>query len=490
MMRFLTGSAEPQSSSAQALPLCVDLDNTLVRTNTLAEAIGGALRVKPAALFLIPLWALRGQARLWSAVIGIFRPDASLLPYVGAVLDLVRKEASTGRRVVLATGAHESVARDVAAQVGHFVEVLASNGTTHLVGRNKADALEARFGAKGFDYVGDSFGDLAAFRACRQAYVVSPSRRLSRRLKRESIPAVQVSAPAEEARTGGLLSAMRPRQWAKNLLVFLALLLSHRFADTEALRNSVFTFALMCLASSAAYILNDIGDVEADRRHPHKRFRPFACGAASIQQGLPAAVLLSVLAVSLGWFVAPAVSLLLTLYLLATLLYSVWLKKLLIVDVILLSAFYLFRLFLGSAATGIRISSWTALFCLFLFTGLAAVKRFAEVRNNASRSAGFVDRRAYVPEDAMPLMSIGTSCFIGAVVAFGLYLGSPDVRALYRHPDYLWFVCPILLGWTSRLWIMSHRGELHGEDPVAFALRDRWSYAAAALSAVVFSLAI
>lgn len=474
----------------QDVPLCVDLDGTLVRTNTLAETIVGVVRLKPSILWRIPFWALQGQARLWTELTHIFRPDASILPYSKPVADLIRKEAANGRTVVLATGAHESVARDVATQFGLFSAVLATRGGEHLTGKAKAEALVSRFGTRGFDYVGDSHTDMAVFRHCRMAYVASTSRSLPSRLKRESIPNVRISTHLESPGRSGLLAALRPRQWAKNLLVFLPVLLSHRFAEVGLLLNSALAFALMCMISSAAYIFNDIGDVEADRRHPDKRHRPFARGATSIRLAMPVAVVLAVSSIAAGWFVNPGVSLLLALYLAATTLYSVWLKKLLIVDMILLAAFYILRVFLGSAATGIRISAWTDLFCLFIFSGLAAVKRYAEVRNSAARSAGFIERRAYLPGDALPLMSIGTSCFVGAVIAFGLYLGSSEVRTLYRKPDLLWLACPILLGWACRLWILSHRGELHGEDPFAFSLGDRWSQVAALLAAAVFMLAI
>jgi 4-hydroxybenzoate polyprenyltransferase len=171
-------------------------------------------------------------------------------------------------------------------------------------------------------------------------------------------------------------------------------------------------------------------------------------------------------------------------------LYSVWLKRLLIVDMMLLASFYILRVFLGSAATGIRISSWTALFCLFIFSGLAALKRYAEIFNRTAPSSSFENRRAYRQEDAMPLLSIGTSSFIGAVVALGLYLGSPDVRGLYRAPDLLWLICPTLLGWSSRIWILAQRGELRDEDPVAFVIRDRWSHAAGLLLVIIFLLAL
>lgn len=478
------------NSETSRVPLCVDLDNTLVRTNTLMETIVGVLRQNPALIFLIPFWAIRGQAYLWAALVDRFRPNASFLPYSDPVLGLVRGEVASGRAVILATGAHQRMAQDVASHLGLFTGVFATHGTEHLVALRKADALTAKFGVRGFDYVGDSLQDMAVFRCCQQAYVVSPSPRLAERLKRESIQTVWICTDAGVKGWFSLLSAVRPSQWVKNILVFVPALLGHRFSDPTALLLSGFTCLLLCLASSSAYLLNDIIDVEADRRHETKRHRPFARGVVSIQLGILVGVALAALAVGLGWLVRPSVSLLLAVYVACTLMYSIWLKKLLIVDMILLASFYVFRVFLGSAATGIRISSWTALFCLFVFSGLAALKRYAELHNRTAQSSDFDNRRAYRQEDAAPLLSIGTSSFTGAIIALGLYLGSPDVRALYRTPDLLWLVCPILLGWSGRLWILAHRGELRDEDPVAFAVRDHWSHGAGLLAATIFLLAL
>jgi 4-hydroxybenzoate polyprenyltransferase len=472
------------------ISLCVDLDGTLVKTNTLIETILGAVRQKPLCLFVIPLWALRGQAYLWAKLVERFRPDASVLPYSEPVLELVRREAASGRPVVLATGAHEGMARDVARHLGVFSGVLATKDSKHLVDGHKADALIGRFGLKGFDYVANSSRDMAAFRICRQAYVVSSSSDIADRLRRESIPAIWIRTGDKLKGLSSLLSAARPKQWVKNILVFVPVLLGHRFRDLTALWYSVVSCVLLSLASSSVYLLNDLIDLEADRRHYAKKYRPLASGRLSIRSAVIAALSLSILAVSLGWLLQPSVSLLLLLYLASAMMYSVWLKRLLIVDVMVLAFFYVFRVYLGAAASQIPISSWTSLFCLFMFSALAAVKRYAELYNRTAQSADTVNRRAYMPEDAMPLLSMGTAGFVGGIVALGLYLGSTDVQGLYRKPDLLWLVCPILLGWSSRLWILANRGELRDEDPVAFVLRDAWSYKAAVASAIIFWLAL
>jgi 4-hydroxybenzoate polyprenyltransferase len=471
-------------------PLCVDLDNTLVRTNTLTETIAGAIRRNPGNVLMVPFWAMRGQGYLWSVLVEKFQPDVSILPYAEPVLDLIRREVSTGRPVILATGAHKLVAQAVAQHLGVFSGVFATNHAEHLVGERKAQILTAAFGMRGFDYVGDSVHDLPVFRCANKAYVVSNSPRLAEQLNQEGTPAVWIPAKRKLASWLGFWSAIRPKQWAKNVLVFVPAILGHRFTDGNTLIYSGVTFVLLCLASSSVYLINDILDIEADRRHHAKRRRAFAQGMVSIPVGMVTGVGFASLAVGLGWIVAPSVSLLLLVYLLGTGLYSIWLKRLLIVDIVMLATFYVFRVFLGAAATGIRVTSWTALFCLFAFTGLAALKRYAEVYNRAAHASDAINRRAYTREDAMPLLSIGTSAFGGSLISLGLYLGSAEVRTLYRTPDLLWLLCPILLAWTSRLWILGHRGDLRDEDPVAFVLHDRWSHWAALLSSVIFLLAL
>jgi 4-hydroxybenzoate polyprenyltransferase len=466
----------------------VDLDHTLVQTNTLIEAMVCGIRRNPILILLIPWWGLRGQAYVWNQLARLGPlPQAALLPYSQPVLEWVRQEAATGRTLVLASGAHREMAQRVADHIGLFTGVVAT-GEEHMVGNRKADALRERFGAQAFDYMGDSSTDLPVFRICRRAYVVASTPRLADRLKRESIAAEWL--PAKGAPARGLWLALRPKQWMKNALVALPLLLGHQFRDLTAVVNTMFAAILFCCVSSSVYLLNDIVDVEADRQHRHKRLRPFASGGVSIQNGFLVCGLLVLAGLAGALLLNVNVALLLALYLLLTFLYSVWLKTLLMIDMVCLAGFYAMRVYVGSAATGIPVSSWTALFCLFLFFSLAAVKRYAEVRNRIVDQSATENRRAYFPEDAASLLAIGTASFVGAVIALGLYLGSPNVQGLYRTPDVLWLTCPILLGWFGRIWLLVNRGELQHEDPLTFAMVDRWSHVAGLLCLLIFWFAL
>jgi 4-hydroxybenzoate polyprenyltransferase len=413
---------------ASERPLCVELDGGLLRTSALAETIAGAVRRAPVVLLLLPWWALRGRRYVWERLAERYLPPAEHLPYEDGALEAIGQAAREGRQAVVVTDAHPRLAEAIARHAG---------ATAGDAGAADGEWLRAR-----------------------------------------------------RRPLGALLRALRPQQRATNVLVFLPVILGHRVQDAAAVVQSLAAFALVSMASSSVYLLNDLADLETDRMHPLKSRRPFARGDASLAAGALLAVALTAAAVGLGLLLNPAVAGLLALYILSAGAYSLWLKQLLIVDMVMLACFYAARIYLGSFATGIEISDWTALFCLLLFFGLASVKRYTEIHNRVLRGSETANRRAYRPEDRQPLLAMGASAFGGAVIALGLYLASTSVRESYHAHRLLWLVAPVMLGWSARIWILAHRGDLASEDPVAFALQDRWSYGAALLVAIVFVLAL
>jgi 4-hydroxybenzoate polyprenyltransferase len=284
------------------------------------------------------------------------------------------------------------------------------------------------------------------------------------------------------------VKALRPHQWAKNLLIFLPLLLSHSFAINRLL-IALLAFCCFSLTASATYIVNDLLDIESDRRHPHKRFRPFTSGdlSAFIGASLAAALVLLALAGArflpvtfLGW---------LLLYLGMTLAYSTYLKRIPLVDVLVLSGLYTLRLMAGSAATGTHLSHWLGSFSVFLFFSLAIAKRFAELENLNTSGSTPRNGRGYLLTDIDQLRSFGTSSAFAAVVIFAIYISGSDVTKLYRNPTLLWLIMPLMILWLCRVWLLASRGELH-EDPVVFALTDRMSLLIGAAVAAVALVAI
>jgi 4-hydroxybenzoate polyprenyltransferase len=283
-----------------------------------------------------------------------------------------------------------------------------------------------------------------------------------------------------------LVRALRPHQWVKNLLVLLPLVASHKIVDVTLWPATLLTFVVFSLSASAVYIVNDILDIEADRRHPRKRTRPFAAGDLNIPTGVAAAAALLALAGVLAAIgLPPAVAAIAAVYLAATTLYSAVLKRRPVLDVFALTGLYVLRIVAGGAATDTPPSSWLLAFALFFFLSLAFVKRYAEV----TATEGWLAGRGYGSQDALWMQSVGTSSGYMAVVVMALYVNGDEVTALYTRPQVLGMLCPVLLLWITRLWFRAGRKQVH-DDPVVEALRDRATYVAAAAVAVILVAAI
>jgi 4-hydroxybenzoate polyprenyltransferase len=300
----------------------------------------------------------------------------------------------------------------------------------------------------------------------------------------------QAAATATPPMSRGRLwvRALRPHQWLKNLLVFLPVILAHRLFDPTAFRGAAIAAVAFCLCASSAYLVNDIVDRPADRRHPTKQRRPFASGALTAPAGLAvAAVLLG----SAFLVAAAAPSLLaawLGLYYALTLAYSLWFKRIAVLDVLVLAALYTLRVLAGGAAAGVEPSFWLLAFSMFIFLSLALVKRYAEIEATTESPGELILGRGYRGDDVALLLGIGPAAGFVAVLVLALYINSPESFLHYRHPQVLWLICPMLLYWVTRVWFLTARGRMH-EDPVVFAARDWVSLAVAALAATAVIVA-
>jgi 4-hydroxybenzoate polyprenyltransferase len=323
--------------------------------------------------------------------------------------------------------------------------------------------------------------------AATESMVANPSFRLRSKLQTRGLH----PARAFEERSRGLdpvVKALRLHQWAKNILIFVPLLLAHVIAVNRLLA-ALLAFCCFSLAASATYIVNDLFDIEADRRHPHKRLRPFASGDLSGLAGLGIAASFMLLAFAGTRLLPLAFTGWLLLYLAASLAYSVYLKRVALVDVLVLSGLYTLRLLAGSAATHSHISHWLAGFSVFLFFSLAMVKRFAELENLRSSGSPPKNGRGYLVADLNQLRSFGTSSAFAAVMVFAIYISSSEVVVLYRRPQVLWLIMPLMILWLCRVWLLAARGNLN-EDPIVFALTDRMSLLIGAATALIAILAI
>jgi 4-hydroxybenzoate polyprenyltransferase/phosphoserine phosphatase len=452
------------------IPLCVDLDGTLIRSDLLWEGAVVALKRRPWIALLFPLWLLRGRAHLKRRIAQSALVSPDTLPYRQEVLEFCRQERDRGRRLVLVTAADEGPARAVASHLDLFDEVLASDGRRNLSGTSKRDELAGRFGPRGFDYAGDSRKDLAVWADSREAIVVAPGPGLEK-AARDTARVGRVFHP-EGSRLLAFLRALRPYQWAKNLLVFVPVTAAHQVTDPAQLRAALLAFVAFSLCASAVYLLNDLLDLEADRNHPRKKGRPFASGALSIPFGLVMVPLLLALAVAASIPLRPLFLAVLAVYFAVTLAYSLGLKELAIVDVLTLAGLYTLRILAGAAATWVPPSFWLLAFSMFIFLSLALVKRNAELRVMFAK--GRAGARGYRVEDLPVLQALGAASGCLSVLVLALYVNSGTVENLYRRPEAIWLLCPLLLYWIARIWLKTHRGLMH-DDPVIFAMSDRVS---------------
>jgi 4-hydroxybenzoate polyprenyltransferase len=467
------------------IPLCVDLDGTLILTDTLAESLLLAMTGNWWLLFRIPFWLLRGRANLKQKLSAQVMPDFSSLPMNQQVVDYLKKQQSEGRKLILVTAADISIATGIAQQVGLFEEIIASDGIVNLAGHHKAALLEKRFKRGGFDYAGNEHRDLAIWAVARRAIVVFTNPNLAREAAK--VCEVEKSFIVPPPTWREWIKALRVHQWTKNLLLFIPILGAHAWLDLARMKFVVIAFCVFCLGASSVYILNDLLDLESDRHHASKHRRPFANGRIMLSSGILAMVLLLVLAAGTTALILPwRFAAVFAGYYLLTLLYSHRLKRIVLVDVFVLASLYCVRIFAGGEAAQVAVSRWLLAFSLFLFLSLALAKRFTEIRSMVETKAFMLKGRGYQSVDLELVGSMGVSSGYIAVLVLAFYIDNPSVTTLYLHPEALWAACVILLYWISRVWLLAHRGVLN-DDPVVFAIRDRQSWLAG-LIIVFFAL--
>ncbi len=473
-------------NAPDAVPLCVDLDGTVIRTDLVWESLVRLLRRNPLYLAVLPFWWLRGRAWLKRRIAERTRVDVATLPCHQSFLDFLRGERRQGRQVCLVTAADDRLAGAVAAHLGLFTEVLASDGHTNLRGKVKAARLVERFGEGGFDYAGNSSVDLPVWAWARQALIVNASPGLAARAAKRATVSRVFGSPNSWWRAAAL--ALRPHQWVKNLILFVPLITSHQITRPALVLKALGAFAAFCLCASGVYVMNDLLDLEADRRHPGKCSRPFAAGALPIPAGLAAFPLLLAAGLFLAWRLAPSFAAVLGIYLVLTTSYSWRLKQVALLDVFCLAALYTIRLIGGHESTGVEYSFWLLVFSMFIFLSLALVKRFVELDTLRRQNQPALQGRGYVAGDAELVAALGSTSGYLAVLVLALYVNSKEVIVLYGRPMLLLLICPLLLYWISRVWLMAHRGQMHG-DPIVFALKDRASYVVGLLTLVVLWMA-
>lgn len=467
-------------------PIVVDLDGTLIFTDSLHESALRAIRADAFAALRLPIWLLQGRAHLKRELAqrSPFSPET--LPYNKRLLDWLTAQREQGRTLVLCTAADSAIAHGVARHLGLFDEVMASDGQTNLSARTKAAALVEKFGLRGFDYVGNSADDLHVWRVARRAIVVNATDSLARQAAQGC--SVEAVLESQDRPPSMIPRVLRLHQWIKNLLLFVAPLAAHQIPQGGHSSAMLLAFLSFSLCASAVYILNDLFDLDSDRAHPRKRMRPFASGEVQVAEGAVLAPILLLSALLLAVPVGSEFMGWLAVYFGLTSAYTWGLKRLILLDCLALAVLYTLRIIAGAAAAGLPLSFWLLAFSLFLFLSLAFVKRYAELAALSLQQCVQAPGRAYVGSDAPLVKSLGITAGYAAVVVLALYLNSEAVIKLYALPMMLWCAVLVMLFWVSWIWMKAHRGQMH-DDPVLFAIRDPMSLASGAAIAVIVLIA-
>ncbi len=457
------------NSSLESPVLVADLDGTLCRTDTLHEAVAALVTTAPLTLLKLPGWASRGKAEFKAKLADEGLLDPAAIPLNMAVLETLRTARADGRRTALVSASDHRQVTAIADHTGLFDEAYGTAQGRNLKGENKAAFLSEHYGAGNFDYMGDARADLPVWRVARKAITVGAGAGLRRAAEAVNANTSHIAPPSGTVRA--MFRAARPHQWSKNALLFLPMFAAHDFTN---LLSVVLAFVAFCLIASMVYVINDLLDLAADRTHPRKKNRPFASGDLTAAQGLAMSGALFLVALLLALSIGNLPFLgVLAVYVIATFAYSLWLKRRLIIDVLMLAGLYSVRIFAGAAAASVVISPWMLGFSMFLFLGLAAVKRQGELTDQLA-SGRSSQGRAYEVEDLPVLRGIALSAGHAAILVLALYISSDTVQTLYAQPAYIWLVCPILLYWFLRMVIKTHRG-LMPDDPIVFAATDRIS---------------
>lgn len=468
--------------------LCVDLDGSLLATDILWESILVLLKKQPWMFFVFPLWIAKGKAYFKRQVSSQVKLNAANLPFRQDVLKYLYEEKKRGRDIVLATASDLEAAQEIAQHLNLFDKVIASEGVTNLSGHNKRKVLEENFSENGFEYIGNGTVDLPIWQVAKGALIVQPTKRLLKKAGRTASVARIFTVP--QNRLQAVFKAMRPHQWVKNLLIFVPLVMAHKVADITLFIKSCYAFAAFSLCASSVYLLNDLLDLDSDRQHPKKKLRPFAAGTLPIPVGIFAVPTMLLVSFFFAYWALPLMFLaLLGCYFIVTTLYSVYFKRIAILDILILAGLYSFRVLAGGVAVDVKISAWLLAFSMFLFLSLAIVKRYTELAmlelNGKKNTAG----RGYRLDDMQVLQSMGTASGYLSVLVLALYINSQEVTVLYNHPMVLWLICPLLLYWITRMWFLANRGEIE-DDPIVSTIKDPFSYGIGAAIAILLAAAL
>jgi 4-hydroxybenzoate polyprenyltransferase len=449
----------------------VDVDGTLLRTDLLWEGLVQLCVRSPLQLIGLLPAAMRGRAALKRYVAATSNLPLDRLPQLSATKALIDEARAGGRQVVLASGADEIQVRALGKTLDADL-MFASDGRVNLTSETKLAFLKAHFTE--FDYVGNGADDLGLWKAARRAVAVNvrpPDLRRARRIR----PDLTVLEKRPTIPWHAWFRALRAHQWAKNALLFLPALAAHLGGNSALLIPLMAAFFAFSFLASAGYLLNDLADLQNDRLHPTKHRRPVAAGQLSIPATIGGTGALLGLAVLIAVQLSIGFQAVLGVYFGLTIAYSAGLKRIAVLDVIVLATLYTARVVAGAVVVDVQLSRWFIAFSIFLFLSLALVKRVNELQARSAQDATGIPGRGYLAADLSVLRTLGLAAAGASTLVYCLYITGPEVTLLYRHPDLLWPGLPLLLYWEARIWLLTARRRF-SEDPLVFALRDWPSY--------------
>ncbi len=455
-------------------PLCFDLDGTLIATDSLAESLLLILKTTPLYFFLLPFWLIRGKYNFKSQIEQHSNISPDKLPYIENVLEFAKAEKAKGRMIVLATASMQGIGDKIANYLGIFDLVIGSKNGINLRSSHKRDELVSLFGEKGFDYAGDSKADIKVWKSADKAIVVQANDSVLKAAQANGN--VQVVFKEDFSQTKAYIKQIRVYQWIKNILLFLPFILAHKLFDVNIIHNVVVGFFSFSFLASFVYVLNDLMDLEADRIHPRKKNRPLASGKINLFRGFALLPILCSASFGLSILFLPIeFTIILVIYAVTNIVYSLYAKKIMILDIIILSSLYTLRLISGGSAANVAISPWLIEFSIFFFFSLAAVKRFSELLSLKETDTTSAKYRGYMFADLDLVRNFGIISGYISVLIIALYVNGREVQQLYKHPEVLWGITPVLHYWISRIWLLAHRGQMN-DDPIIFTGKDPVSY--------------
>ncbi len=471
-------------------PLCVDLDNTLIKTDSLYEMLLALIKTNPRALGQVPLAMLRGKAYLKKFVLSQCPLAVETMPVNIAVVEYAKQASNTGRTVVLVTGANQLLAERVQRHFPFFHEAHGSSEQINLTGSRKAMFLIQRFGKNNFDYMGDSDVDFKVWAEAKGGVVVSHKPNFISKVKSTFSDKPMEVIPIHKNSFRSLVKMVRPGQWAKNSLVFVPLVLSHQWNSPDLLGINILAFVAFSALASFVYVLNDLLDLENDRRHPTKKHRPVASGDVSIEAGVLTALILGTLALGVTLFLPADYAYWAAAYIVLNLAYNLHFKKVFVLDAFVLASFYSLRILAGSAAISVEVSHWLIIFSTFFFLSLGFLKRYSDLLFVAEKTTETkLSGRSYSQADQNLLMTAGVVSGFVSILVFALYIYGAESLHFYSQPKFLWGVLFCMLYWITKIWFNGSHGRVQ-DDPVKFALRDRESLFLGLLTLIFLALAV